>query len=143
MSAGPISSRTILSLGFLSPVTERGSNDSTIRSTRDDARRRGKGAPCADATPASAGGKSAAADRAYSVDQIEADHPGLKGRVRTWIKRADAGDPGFAWLKFCIIRVERSMFIDEVRFRDSLHQRTAIPAAPSRRTEVVSDAEAT
>jgi hypothetical protein len=71
--------------------------------------------------------------RAYTVDQIEADNPGLKGRLRTWIKRADAGDPAFAWLKFCVIRVERSVFIDEVRFRDALHQRTAIPAAPSRR----------
>ena len=67
------------------------------------------------------------------IDQIEAEHPGIKGRLGTWIKRADAGDPAFAWLKFCIIRVERSVFIDEVRFRDSLHQRTAIPAAPSRR----------
>ena len=71
--------------------------------------------------------------RAYSVDQIEAEHPGTKGRMRTWIKRADAGDPEFAWLKFCIIRLGRSVLIDEVRFRDSLYQRTAIPAAPSRR----------
>lgn len=71
--------------------------------------------------------------RAFSVDQIDAAHPGIKGRLRTWIKRADAGDPAFAWLKFCVIRVERSVFIDEVRFRDSLYQRTAIPAAPSRR----------
>jgi hypothetical protein len=71
--------------------------------------------------------------RAFSVDQIETLHPGIKGRLRTWIKRADAGDPAFAWLKLCVIRVERSVFIDEVRFRDSLHQRTAIPAGPSRR----------
>lgn len=72
--------------------------------------------------------------RAFSVDQIEAANPGFKGRLRTWIKRADAGDPAFVWLKFCVIRVERSVFIDEVRFRDSLYQRTAIPAAPSRRS---------
>lgn len=71
--------------------------------------------------------------RAYSVHQIEAEHPGVRGRLRTWIARADAGDPDFAWLKFCVIRVARSVFIDETRFRDSLHQRTAIPAAPSRR----------
>jgi hypothetical protein len=71
--------------------------------------------------------------RAYSIDQIEADNPGIKGRLRGWIHRADAGDPEFAWLKFCVIRVGRSVLIDEVRFRDSLHQRTAIPAAPSRR----------
>jgi len=72
--------------------------------------------------------------RAYSIDQIEAEHPGVKGRLRQWIHRADAGDADFAWLKFCVIRVARSVLIDEVRFRDSLYQRTAIPAAPSRRT---------
>ena len=74
--------------------------------------------------------------RAYTVDQIEGEHPGIKGRLRTWIARADAGDADFAWLKFCVIRVARSVLIDEVRFRDSLYQRTAIPAAPSRRGRV-------
>jgi hypothetical protein len=78
--------------------------------------------------------------RAFTINQIEAEHPGLKGRLPTWIKRADAGDPAFAWLKFCIIRVARSVFIDDVRFRDSLHQRTAIPAAPSRRNAVEKEA---
>lgn len=73
--------------------------------------------------------------RAFSVDQMEAEHPGIKGRLRQWIHRADAGDPDFAWLKFCIIRVGRSVLIDEVRFRDSLYQRTAIPASPSRRSD--------
>ena len=72
--------------------------------------------------------------RAYSIEQIEAEHPGVKGRMRAWIHRADAGDADFAWLKFCVIRVGRSVLIDEVRFRDSLYQRTAIPAAPSRRS---------
>jgi len=72
--------------------------------------------------------------RAYSVDQIENENPGVKGRVRQWIKRADAGDPEFAWLKFCIIRIGRSVLIDDVRWRDSLHQRTAIPAATPRNT---------
>ena len=71
--------------------------------------------------------------RAYSIAQIEARHPGVKGRLRQWIYRADAGDADFAWLKFCVIRVGRSVLIDEVRFRDSLYQRTAIPAAPARR----------
>lgn len=73
--------------------------------------------------------------RAYSVEQIEAEHPGVKGRLRQWIHRADAGDADFAWLKFCVIRVGRSVLIDEVRFRDSLYQRTAIAAAPSRRSD--------
>jgi len=72
--------------------------------------------------------------RAYTVDQIEAEHPGIKGRLRQWIKRADSGDPDFRWLALCVIRVARSVLIDEIRFRDSLYQRTAIPAAPSRRS---------
>ncbi len=72
--------------------------------------------------------------RAYSVDQIEAEHPGVKGRLRQWIARADAGDSDFRWLVFCVIRVGRSVFIDEVRFRNSLYEHTAIPAQPSRRS---------
>lgn len=71
--------------------------------------------------------------RAYTVDQIEDEHRGLKGRVRQWIKRCDAGDPDFQWMARCVIRVARSVLIDEVRFRHCLYQRTAIPAAPSRR----------
>lgn len=72
--------------------------------------------------------------RAYTVDQIEAEHPGIKGRLRQWIARADAGDTDFRWLIFCTIRVGRSVLIDEVRFRNSLYERTAIPAQPSRRS---------
>lgn len=72
--------------------------------------------------------------RVYTIEQIEAEHPGVKGRLPKWIHRADAGDPEFAWLKLCVIRISRSVFIDDVRFRDGLHQRSAIPPAPSRRT---------
>ena len=71
--------------------------------------------------------------RVYTIDQTEAEHPGLRGRLRQWVKRADADDPAFRWLKFCIVRVERSVFIDDVKFRDSLYQRTAMPPAPPRR----------
>jgi hypothetical protein len=71
---------------------------------------------------------------AHSIDQIEAKHPGVKDRLRQWIKRSDSDDPDYAWLKFCVIRVGRTVLIDEVRFRDSLYQRTAMPPAPSRRT---------
>ena len=80
--------------------------------------------------------------RAYSIDQIETEHPGVKGRLRQWIARSDADDPAFAWLKFCVIRVGRSVLIDEVRFRDSLYQRTAIPAAPSRTASRAGDKKA-
>ena len=72
--------------------------------------------------------------RLFSIDQTEAEHRGLEGRLRTWIKRADAGDPDYTWLKLCVVRVGRSLFIDDIRFRDSLYQRTAMPPALSRRT---------
>lgn len=71
--------------------------------------------------------------RAWSVEQVEAEHRGLKGRLRQWIKRADAGDPEFHWLKLCVIRIGRSVLIDETKLRDQLHQRTAMRPAPSRR----------
>lgn len=70
--------------------------------------------------------------RVYTIDQIEADHTGLKGRLRQWIHRADAGDPSYRWLIFCIVRVGGSILIDDVKFRDGLHQRTAITPAPAR-----------
>jgi hypothetical protein len=70
--------------------------------------------------------------RVCTIDQEEAEHPGIKGRLRQWIKRADAGDPSYRWLVFCIVRVGGSVFIDDVKFRDGLHQRTAITPAPSR-----------
>ncbi len=71
--------------------------------------------------------------RACTKDQIEEAHPGVKGRLSQWIYRADAGDPEMVWLKFAIIRIGRTVLIDDVRFRDGLYQRTAIPAAPARR----------
>ena len=70
--------------------------------------------------------------RVFTIDQIEAEHPGLKGRIRQWIARADASDPDFRWLKLAVIRVGRSVFVDDVKFRDGLHQRAAMPPAPSR-----------
>ena len=62
-----------------------------------------------------------------TVDQTEAQHPGIKGRLRQWIKHADAGDPEYRWLSLCVLRVAGSVFIDDVKFRDQLHQRTALP----------------
>jgi len=66
---------------------------------------------------------------------FEAEHPGVKGRLRGWIHRADADDPNFHWLRLCVLRIGRSTLIDEVRFRDELYQRTARPPAPSRRRD--------
>jgi hypothetical protein len=71
---------------------------------------------------------------ALTVRQVEERHPGLQGRVRAWIHRADAGDPNFAGLQTAIIRVGRSVLVDELRLVEFLRQRSQIPPAPSRRT---------
>ncbi len=71
--------------------------------------------------------------RLYTIPQVEAEHKGLTGRLNTWVARADAGDPDFIWLKRCLVRVGRSRFIDDIRFRESLAERTSLPPAPSRR----------
>jgi hypothetical protein len=67
-----------------------------------------------------------------SVLQIEQRHPGLQGRMRGWIHRADSGDPEFAGLRRAVIRVGRSVLIDELRFVEFLRQRSLIPPAPPR-----------
>jgi len=70
--------------------------------------------------------------RALTVGQLEVAHPGVTGRIRTWIKRADAGDPAFVSLRHAIARVGRVVLIDEVKFREFLYQRTAAPPAAPR-----------
>jgi len=73
--------------------------------------------------------------RALTVPQTEEQHPGFKGRLREMIKRAYSNDPDYAWLRFCIIRLGRSLYIDDIRFRESLYQRTALPPAAARNPE--------
>lgn len=80
-----------------------------------------------------AGASSGAPLRAYSVLQTEARHPGVAGRLRSWIHRADAGDASFAGLKPAILRIGRSVLIDEATFTDFLRQRSGLPPAPDRR----------
>jgi len=74
--------------------------------------------------------------RMLTVDQTEEAHPAFKGRLRAWIHRADANDPDFTGLSLAVVRVGRSIFIDDVRFREFLYQRSAMPPAPSRRDGV-------
>lgn len=76
--------------------------------------------------------------RCLTVNQIEAMHPGCAGRVRGWIKRADAGDPAFHQLKLAVARVGRSVLIDEIRFTNWLYESTAGVPAPARNREHVS-----
>lgn len=71
--------------------------------------------------------------RALTVKQVEERHPGAQGRVRGWIHRADANDAAFAWLRPAIIRIGRSVLIDELRFVEGLRQRSEIKPAPDRR----------
>lgn len=80
--------------------------------------------------------------RAFSIGQIEAEHPGIKGRLRGWIKRADAGDEAFRWLKLATIRVADSVLIDDIRFRAGLYERTAFPPRPARNTKPAAKAAA-
>jgi hypothetical protein len=72
---------------------------------------------------------------ALTVNQIEAVHPGVAGRLRGWIKRCDAGDPAFIALRFAVVRVGRSVLVDEIRFRKWLHERSAVPPSESRNPE--------
>jgi hypothetical protein len=60
---------------------------------------------------------------ACTINQIEERNPGVKGRMRSWIHRADRGDPEFAGLRHAIIRVGRSVLVDELRFIEFLRQR--------------------
>jgi hypothetical protein len=71
--------------------------------------------------------------RALTVKQTEAAHPGVQGRLRSWIHRADSGDPEFTGLRQAVIRVGRSVLVDELRFVEFLRQRSLIPPAPDRR----------
>jgi len=72
--------------------------------------------------------------RALTVKQIEAAHPGVQDRLRSWIHRADSGDPEFAGLRHAVIRVGRSVLVDELRFVEFLRQRSLIPPSPDRRS---------
>lgn len=65
--------------------------------------------------------------RLLTVAQAEAEHPGLKGRLRQWIKRADTNEPTLVMLKFAIVRVGRSVFVDDVRLREFLHLCSGAP----------------
>ena len=73
--------------------------------------------------------------RLFTVNQLEAAHPGVAGRVRGWIKRADAGDPAFIALRRAVVRVGRSVLLDEIKFRDFCYQRSAAPPTPGRNPE--------
>ena len=69
--------------------------------------------------------------RLLTVNQLEEAHPALKGRVRGFILRADLGAPDYAGLRDAVVRLGRSVYVDEVPFLAWLHSlRGAPPARP-------------
>lgn len=79
-----------------------------------------------------------------TVDDEEEMNPGLKGRLRQWIKRADAGDPRFDWLRAAVVRVGGSVYIDDIKFRYGLAMHTGQrPITAEDRKEFAAQAAAT
>jgi hypothetical protein len=70
--------------------------------------------------------------RMLTVEQTEAKHPALEGRTRAWVHKADAGHPEFIGLRRAIVRIGRSLFINEFALNEWLSQRAAMPPAPTR-----------
>ena len=69
----------------------------------------------------------------FTVEQTEERNPGLKGKMRKWIHLADKGHADYVGLRRAIIRVGRTMLLDEHALHLFLHQRSAMAPAPSRR----------
>ncbi len=70
--------------------------------------------------------------RLLTVAQLEAAHPAINGRLRSWILRSDLNDPDYAGLQGAIIRLGRSVYVDEVLFLAWLRSRSGLPAARPR-----------
>ena len=75
--------------------------------------------------------------RLQTVHQTEAQHPALRGRLRAWIHKGDAGHPDYVGLRRATVRVGRSLFINQVTFDEWLTQRSAMPPAPPRNSKPV------
>lgn len=69
--------------------------------------------------------------RLLTVAQLEAAHPALKGRVRSFVVRADCYQAGYDGLREAVVRIGRSVYIDEPRFLGWVQtHRGAAPAQP-------------
>ena len=69
--------------------------------------------------------------RIITVAQTEERHPAVKGRLRGFILRADLGDPDYDKLREAVIRLGRSVYIDESRFLAWMRSHAgAAPAQP-------------
>jgi hypothetical protein len=67
-----------------------------------------------------------------SVPQFEERHPGFRGRTRRLIFEADNGEPECIGLRPAIIRLRRSVLIDEALFLQWLVSHAAMPKSPAR-----------
>ena len=70
--------------------------------------------------------------RIVTVKQFEANNPGFAGRTRGFILRADLNDPDYAGLRDAIVRLGRSVYVDEPRALAWLHTRRGTPPARPR-----------
>src|SRR5688572_29911012 len=70
--------------------------------------------------------------RILTVPQIEERHPALKGRMRGYILRADLGLSQYVGLADAVIRVGRSVMLDEVAVLKWLEGRKHQPRSRAR-----------
>ncbi len=67
-----------------------------------------------------------------TVAQFEEKHPATKGRMRQWIMRADLNLPDFAGLSEAVVRVGRSVILDESCVLKWLESRKGQPKSKAR-----------
>ena len=65
-----------------------------------------------------------------TITQVEQRVPALAGKLRTWVHRADCGDPVFALLKQAIVRIGRRTWISRTHFNDFLNAYRGAPPVP-------------
>jgi len=70
--------------------------------------------------------------RLLTVSQLEERHPALKGRTRAFILRADLNDADYVGLRDAVVRLGRSVYLDEVRFLLWLDSHRGAPPAQPR-----------
>lgn len=67
-----------------------------------------------------------------TIKQFEERHPATANRMRGWILHADAGFHGFCGLKACVIRVGRSVMLDEGGVLEWLASHSGRPPSAAR-----------
>jgi hypothetical protein len=68
----------------------------------------------------------------FTVAQFEDRHPATKGRLRRWILHADAGCAGFDGLRGGVIRIGRSVMLDEASVLQWLNSHAGQPPSSAR-----------